>query len=86
MQLLYKLPLLFGPEGLQRIVRTALESPARQSLSFMLEIHPTTDREALRGHADLFQHWSDLTNAERMNHWLSRLVENHRLLKSACAR
>jgi hypothetical protein len=81
-----ELPLLFGPEGLERIVQTALEAPAQPVLSFTLEIHPAPGREALGEHADLFYHWSDLTNAERMNYWLSQLLENHQLLQEICTR
>ena len=33
--------------------------------------------------APLFRHWIDLSNAERMNHWLSILAENNVLLSSA---
>jgi hypothetical protein len=33
--------------------------------------------------AGLFRRWRDLTNAERMNHWLAVLAENALLVTSA---
>jgi len=74
-------PLLYGPDGLGRIVRAARASAAGNRLSFMLEIHYVPEREPLGGNADLFTHWNDLTNAERTNRWLSVLLENHELLR-----
>jgi hypothetical protein len=47
-----------------------------------LEIHQTEGRVPLGEAASLFRHWRDLTNAERMNYWLSILAENHVLLSS----
>ena len=35
--------------------------------------------------ARLFAHWRDLTNAERMNYWLSVLGENAILLSECLA-
>ncbi len=46
----------------------------------MLEIHQAEGRRPLDDAADLFAHWTDLTNAERTNHWLAVLAENARLL------
>jgi hypothetical protein len=55
-------------------------------VSFTLEIHPTHQRLALSDASDLFQHWSDKTNAELMNHWLGILVTNHELLLESIRR
>ena len=52
-------------------------------LSFTLEIHPTGGRLGLADAAGLFRHWTDKTNAEQMNHWLSVLQVNHALLRQA---
>jgi len=77
-------PLMFGPAGLARIVRQALEALGPDRVSFTLEIHPTAERLPLDSEAArLFGHWVDKTNAERMNHWLAMLVENQSLLLRA---
>jgi hypothetical protein len=76
-------PLMFGPAGLTRIVAKAIEAIGRKQVSLTLEIHPTTDRLPLGDAAPLFGHWRDKTNAEQMNHWLSVLTQNHRLLLEA---
>jgi hypothetical protein len=73
-------PFMFGPAGLGRIVTKAIESMNPDRVSFTLEIHPTGDRLALADAAGLFAHWRDKTHAEIMNHWLSVLAENHRVL------
>lgn len=76
-------PLMYGPAGLSRVVATALRTIGPSLVSFNLEIHPTPDRLALADAARLFGHWRDKTNAEQMNHWLSVLSQNHRLLREA---
>ena len=76
-------PLLFGPAGLARLAATALETIGRERASFTLEIHPTFDRLPLGDAAELFGHWRDKTNAERMNHWLAVLAQHHALLQDA---
>jgi hypothetical protein len=50
----------------------------------MLEVHPQPGRKPLDQHAHLFEQWVDKTNAERMNYWLDRLIENGTLLRNAC--
>jgi hypothetical protein len=35
--------------------------------------------------SELFTHWRDLTNAERMNYWLCVLADNHLLATSFLA-
>jgi hypothetical protein len=74
------LPLMFGPAGLSQIVAKAIETIGSERISLTLEIHPTGDRLPLGDAAPLFGHWRDKTNAERMNHWLSLLSQNHNLL------
>jgi hypothetical protein len=73
---------IFGPAGLSRIVASALKHRSAP-VSFTLEIHPTGEQLALGAASALFSHWTDKTNAEKMNHWLSLLVENHKLLVQA---
>lgn len=70
---------LYGPAGLAAIVRAAAEAGA----SLTLEIHQVEGRRPLGDAAGLFGHWRDLTNAERMNHWLLVLTENAELVTSA---
>jgi hypothetical protein len=79
------LPLMFGPDALSDIARTAFTSVGPQAASFTLEIHPTAERLALGEAASLFSHWTDRTNAERMNHWLGLLIKNQELLARACS-
>jgi hypothetical protein len=75
---------MFKPEGLDRIIAQALKVPSPDQLSFTLEIHPKFDKTPLNGYSHLFNHWTDKTHAEQMNHWLSVLVQNHGLLIGTC--
>lgn len=75
--------LLYGPEGLARMVHHAVEVLGRRRASFTLEIHPTSARLPLGDASGLFGHWVDKTHAEKMNHWLAVLAENHVLLRAA---
>jgi hypothetical protein len=74
---------MYGPKGLERIVVEAMRRLGRERVSFSLEIHPTKGWRPLGKHAHLFSHWKDKTNAEKMNYWLSVLLENHQLVKKA---
>lgn len=74
---------MFGPEGLQRVVSKALSRMEAGGVSFTLEIHPVGERTSLGDAAPLFEHWRDKSNAERMNHWLGVLHQNHVLLRKA---
>src|SRR4029453_18555195 len=60
---------LYGPAGLAAIVETAARAGGGRA-SLTLEIHQAEGRRPLADAAGLFGHWRDLTNAERMNHWL----------------
>jgi hypothetical protein len=80
----YSVPLMFGPSGLTMLVSEALGLLGPDRVSFSLEIHPAEGRLALGDASHLFHHWVDTTNAERMNHWLWVLQQNHQLLKRAC--
>ncbi len=75
---------MFGPVGLSRIVNAALERLGPDRVSFSLEIHPTEGRRFLDNASCLFDHWQDKTNAERMNYWLSVLLQNHELVLRLC--
>ncbi len=77
------LPLMFGPDGLMKVIHCALGPLPRSPFSFTLEIHPTGERSGLATASGLFEHWTDKTNAERMNHWLTLLRRNHDLLRQA---
>ena len=76
-------PLMFGPAGLAQIISQALKSIGGERVSFTLEIHPAAGQLPLGDASALFGHWRDKTNAEKMNHWLAVLAENHRLLRVA---
>jgi hypothetical protein len=71
---------MYGPAGLASIVSTAVEACAPQGVSFTIEVHQVEGRLPLADAAWLFPHWQDITNAERMNHWLSVLSENALLI------
>jgi len=79
----YALPSMFGPAGLADVLRTAVRACSPGSASFTLEIHQVEGRLPLADAADLFAHWRDLTNAERMNYWLTVLADNHLLAGTA---
>jgi len=74
---------LFKPEGLAEIIRTAVASLGAEHCSFTLEIHNPEGRDPLDDASEMFRHWSDKTNAERMNHWLQVLRVNHELALAA---
>jgi hypothetical protein len=74
------LPTLYGALGLKRIVDEARRALPDERLSLTLEIHPQEGRLPLGEDADLFAHWRDKANAERMNYWIEILVRNQRLL------
>jgi hypothetical protein len=74
------LSMMYGPGGLASIVSTALSGCPPQAVSFTLEIHQVEGRLPLADATWLFPHWQDITNAERMNYWLSVLSENVMLI------
>ncbi len=76
---------MFGPLGLSTILNAALKRLGPDRVSFSLEIHPTEGRLPLNDASYLFNHWQDKTNAERMNYWLSVLLQNHELVSRLCA-
>ena len=78
-----ELPTMFGPDGLTKVVGRAIELLGPKRLSFTLEIHPAGGRLELGNASALFEHWTDKTNAEQMNHWLALLARNHQLLRQA---
>ena len=79
------LNMMYGPSGLTSIVSAAIEACRPQGASFTLEIHQVEGRLPLADAAPLFPHWRDITNAERMNYWLSVLGENAMLISQHMA-
>ncbi|HYB34709.1 MAG TPA: hypothetical protein VEF72_02155 [Mycobacterium sp.] len=77
------LSMMYGPRGLASILEAAVAACGPRGASFTLEIHQVEGRLPLADAAPLFSHWRDLTNAERMNYWLSVLDENA-MLVSQC--
>lgn len=77
---------MFGPTGLAAIIERGLYLWKPELLSFTLEIHPRQGSAPLGEHAGLFAHWLDKTNAERMNFWLDRLVQNSQLVQDILQR
>ena len=75
---------MFGPSGLSKIIREAIEAPGPDRTSVTLEIHPTKGRLPLGNASHLFTHWLDKGNAEGMNAWLSVLHENQKLILRTC--
>jgi hypothetical protein len=74
------LSMMYGPGGLASIVSTAIDACGPQAVSFTAEVHQVEGRLPLADAAWLFGHWRDITNAERMNYWLSVLSENALLM------
>lgn len=79
------LPSMYGPHGLAAIVNAALEARAAVPVTLTLEIHQAEGRLPLGDAVSLFRHWRDLTNAERMNHWLAVLAQNAMLVAAAAS-
>lgn len=74
---------MYGPSGLAALVQGAAEAGGQERLSLTLEIHQVDGQLPLGDAARLFEHWRDLTNAERMNYYLSVLADNYLLLTTA---
>ena len=70
------LSMMYGPAGLASIVSGAVEACGPRRVSFTMEIHQVEGRLPLADASRLFPHWRDVTNAERMNYWLSVMGEN----------
>jgi len=75
---------MYGPAGLAAIVSAAIEA-CPQGTSLTAEVHQAEGRLPLGDAAWLFPHWRDVTNAERMNYWLSVLSENVLLISQGVA-
>jgi hypothetical protein len=67
------------------VIWAATEACRPGGASFTLEIHQVEGRLPLADASRLFASWRDLTNAERMNYWLSVLSENAILLSECLA-
>ncbi|HYZ53419.1 MAG TPA: hypothetical protein VE733_07955 [Streptosporangiaceae bacterium] len=74
------LDMMYGPAGLAAITATAAEACGLDRVSFTLEIHQVEGRLPLGDAEGLFRHWQDVTNAERMNYWLSVFAQNAMLV------
>ena len=74
---------MYGPAGLAAILQAVIGACGVERASLTLEIHQAEGRLPLDDAAGLFRHWRDLTNAERMNYWLSVLSQNAMLVTSA---
>jgi len=79
------LSMMYGPGGLAAIVSAATGACRPEAVSFTLEIHQVEGRLPLADASRLFARWRDVTNAERMNYWLSVLSENALLLSQRLA-
>jgi hypothetical protein len=73
---------MYGLGGLGQVLAAIARHCSTGGSSATLEIHQSEGRLPLGNAAGLFGHWTDLTNAERMNYWLSVLSGNH-LIASA---
>jgi hypothetical protein len=80
------LSMMYGPNGLAAVVSAAIEAGGLQQISFTLEIHQVEGRLPLADASPLFSHWTDTTNAERLNYWLSVLSENALLATQSIAK
>jgi len=68
---------MYGLGGLNQVLTAIVERCSPGGWSATLEIHQSEGRLPLANAAGLFGHWTDLTNAERMNYRLSVLTGNH---------
>jgi hypothetical protein len=74
---------MYGPAGLTAIAAAATAAIGLDRVSFTLEIHQVEGRLPLGDAEGVFRHWQDITNAERMNYWLSVLAQNAMLASAA---
>ena len=68
---------MYGLCGLSQVLAAIVRHCSPGGWSATLEIHQSEGSLPLANAAGLFGHWTDLTNAERMNYWLSVLAGNH---------
>lgn len=73
----FSLEPMYGLRGLSQVLTTIARNCPFDRSSITLEVHQSEGRLPLGNAAKLFAHWKDLTNAERMNYWLSVLADNH---------
>lgn len=78
------LPLLFGPLGLKKILDTVRSALPDEQITLTIEVHAPDGRLDLGEHAELFAHWREKENAERMNYWIEVLLRCARLAREAC--
>ncbi|MBF0432535.1 MAG: hypothetical protein HQK83_14720 [Fibrobacteria bacterium] len=71
---------MYGPKGLAQILSAAMKAITPDKLSLTLEIHPTGHKKPLGDFVELFRHWTQKDNAEKMNYWLYSLEQNFRLV------
>lgn len=78
---------LYGPRGLNAIVEAAVTHAVSDELTMTLEIHALPGQQPLeRQDGEIFAHWRDLTNARRMNYWMSIIARNRELVRDALSR
>jgi hypothetical protein len=73
----YSLDPIYGLHGLTQVLAAIAGNCPLDRFSITLEIHQSEGRLPLGNAAKLFAHWADVTNAERMNYWLSVLNDNY---------
>ncbi|GHS94814.1 hypothetical protein FACS1894139_08420 [Planctomycetales bacterium] len=69
---------IFGPAGAAEL--NQLLCGADAEITLMLEIHAQPGRLPLGADADLFAHWADITNAEKMNRHLELIHQSYNVL------
>lgn len=73
----FSLEQMYGLHGLSQVLTAIARNCPVDKFSVTLEIHQSEGRLPLGNATNLFAHWEDLTNAERMNYWLSVLADNY---------
>jgi hypothetical protein len=73
----YSIDPMYGLNGLAHVLKTIAWNCPSDRISITIEVHQSEGRLPLGNATQLFAHWEDLTNAERMNYWLSVLADNH---------
>jgi hypothetical protein len=75
-----------GDDALREVARRSekVQGAPYIYIEYAVGLNPTEGRPPLNDASYLFNHWRDKTNGERMNHWLSVLLQNHELVSQLC--
>ena len=72
---------MFGRQGLEEIVLSIRDHVVTERCTVTLEYHDREERQPLGGDRDLFSHWRDTCNAEKMAYWCSLMGRGAALIR-----